>query len=196
MDVEETPFQKITQSLVNLSEVALLSLEKLVWDTQMQMLANEELKQKQFSAEAEFSDQKVGEEILSFETIKTAIAVLNPAELNVLHTLITWHLDKAHRHEGLRATASWASNSGSFLGVQSFETMQGVSSALKTSQLGPRTEAIKAFKEMTDLMEQASAAKKIGDKKRALELIEVAIKLAEQAGIPSYMLQRMRELYL
>ena len=196
MDVEETPFQKITQSLVNLSEVALLSLEKLVWDTQMQMLANEELKQRQFSAEAEFSDQKASEEMLSVDIIKLAIADLNPAEIDVLHTLITWHLDKAHHYAGQRKTASWRSNSGFSLGVQSFVTMRGDYSALKASQLGPRTEATKAVKEMTDSMAQASAAKKIGDKKRALELIEDAIKLAEQAGVPSYMLQRMRELYL
>ncbi len=196
MDVEQTLFQKITQSLVDLSEVELFSLEKLVWDTKIEMLSNYELMQGQFSAEAEFSDQKTSEEILSLDTIKLAIAGLNPAEINVLHTLITWHLDKVHHHEGQRRTASWRSDNGVLLGVSSFMTMRADYSAPKTSQLGPETEAIKAFKEMTDLMEQANAAKKIGDKKRALELIEDAITFAEQAGIPSYVLQRMRELYL
>jgi hypothetical protein len=110
MESEEVLFQKLTQSLTNLSEEELRKLAKLVLDTHIQMHSNEDLKQRQFSAEAEFSAQKVAEENPSFESIKYAVANLNPAEIWVLRILLTFHLDKAHFHDGQRVICTWGSN--------------------------------------------------------------------------------------
>src|SRR5258707_11341255 len=106
MVAEKSLFQKIVDSLASLNKEELLKLGKLFWDMETQEHSNAKLKGQSYSAEAVFSDQ-VSDETLSSDEIKQAIEDLNPAEVSVLHTLITWHLDKVYRHDGQSISASW-----------------------------------------------------------------------------------------
>jgi hypothetical protein len=96
MGMEGTLFHKIVLSLGTLRGEDLLTLGQLVLDIQVQMPANPEFKGKGFSADAEFSSAQTEEETLSFNSIKEAIGSLNPAEIQVLDTLVAWNLDKTH----------------------------------------------------------------------------------------------------
>lgn len=192
MDGEVSEFDKITRSLGSLTEEELHILERLTWDKQIKSYdTDEELRRQQFSAKATYSSDELNEEKLSFNAIKQAIEDLNPAEIAVLNHLLALHLDKTHQQDGQHISASWGSTSP----LVAFRMDMGISTPGNLPSLDPESEGVKRFEELVHLIDRANAAKAGGDKERALALIDEAMRIAEQAGMPSYQLERMRELF-
>jgi hypothetical protein len=192
MDSEGSLLKKIAQSLAGLSEAELLNLESIVWDMQIQ--THDELKGMQFYAEGVFSEEAIDREKLLFADITQEIGNLNPAEIRVLHTLLTWHLDKAHDHRDEHISTHWGTNHPGLSHVSNTTWSSGGFSGGSSSSFDPRSPAIKQFEAFTKLLAEMHQAKDAGDNERASNLLEEILSNLDKAGLPAYMKDRFRKL--
>ena len=111
---------------------------------------------------------------------------LNTAESRVLYTLLTFHLDKTHVHEGQQVKSDHSGNRLTNMIVLSSDSVSAESSVDRD----------KETQQLTDLISQIQSAKSAGDRQKVIELVEQAEKRGQALGLPVHLTQRIREMFL
>lgn len=191
--MDNDQFQKLVASLANLSEAELLQLEKRLWDMTTQRPLPTERKEEEYSAAVKLPTEP-SEEKWSLDAIQEMVDHLNPAEIDVLHTSVTFHLPKTRYRNVQQVSVQYWTNGG-FTGARHITAFGKSDAVPNAAQLEARAAKLETFKEMIQLKHEAREAKNTGDGQRASELIEKAIALGKQLNMPAYQLERMRQLY-
>src|SRR5260221_7322061 len=107
---EKRSFERLTQALAHLSDHELLSLLRTIDGLRHPMYSDPALRGQVFEAQGTFYQQPVGQP-LDFKDMLQLINTFNPAELQVLHTLVPYYLDRTRHTDALQVSATWGTTS-------------------------------------------------------------------------------------
>jgi hypothetical protein len=183
------PFQHLTQALANLNEADLLSLLKAVDGLKLARNSDPALVRQLWQATGIFH-QSPSEHPLTLAELVQLSQNLNPAELEVLSTLITFHLYRDSYTDGQQVSASWGSTNPHV----AYRTDVSVSGAEGVSWEDMQQRA-DLFKSVVALIQPAQDAKTAGDNQKATALFEQAMRLLAEQGFEEPILAVARNLF-
>ncbi len=190
MTDERQPFERITRALVDLGQDDLLNLLKAVEELRLKQFPNPSYKGQIFRAEGivfeEPSDQP-----MTLQEMLLLLRDLDPAELQVLSTLIPSYLDGMRGTGPQHVSATWGTTNPAV----AFASNVGWTgpTAFSPSDMQQRAEI---FKACMALIQPAQEAKAAGNHALASQLLEQAMNLLKEQGIPDPLLEHLRNLFL
>jgi hypothetical protein len=142
-----------------------------------------------FKAQGTFYRQPPGQR-LTLEEMLQLLTTLNPAELQVLHTLVPYYFDRTRYADGQLVSATWGTTSPHL--QYASNVVGSAPEGVSLDEIEQRTEQVRAFMTLFTSAQQAKAA---GDDKKASELFEQVIALLKEHGTSEPMLDYLRSLF-
>lgn len=185
---ESLPFERLTRQLANLGPDDLVSLLKAIDELRQTHSSDPAYQGQLFRAEGIVFETKP-DPTVTLRDMLPLIAELNPAQLQVLHTLIPCYFDGMKHIGGEHVSATWGTTHPAL--SQAVQITVGSPVHISPDDMLQREEL---FKSVIALVQPAQEAKAAGDNQKALELFDEAMRLLKDQGFSGPMLDYLQNL--